>query len=56
MRAKGRKNEAFRLDSGVTQKCAISLWVFIVYINVVMKELKLELRRFETKVSNDGKE
>ena len=44
-RVKGGKSERFRIDSGVRQGCIISPWFFNVYMDAVMKEVKLGMGR-----------
>ena len=34
--------DCFRINSGVRQGCIRSLWILNVYVDVVMKEVKLE--------------
>ena len=41
VRVKWSESECFRVDSGMRQGCIISLWLFNVYINEVMKEMKM---------------
>ena len=42
---KGGESECFRIDSGVRQELISSSWLFNVYIDAVMKEVKMEMRR-----------
>ena len=37
--------EQFRTDSGVRQGCIISLWLFNVYMDAVMKDMKMGMGR-----------
>ena len=39
-KVKGGESECFRIDSGVRQA-----WLFYVYMNAVMKEVKIRMRR-----------
>ena len=41
VRVKGDESEFFRIDSGVKQECIMSPWLFIVYMDAVMKEVKI---------------
>ena len=40
VRVKGGESECFRIDSGVRQGCIMGPWLFNVYMDAVMKELK----------------
>ena len=40
VRVKGGESEQFRIDNRVRQGCIISSWLFNVYIDAVMKEVK----------------
>ena len=42
-KVKGDEVECFRIDSGVRQGCTMCLWLFNVYIDAVMKEVKMGL-------------
>ena len=45
VRVKGGESERFRIDSGVGQSCIMSPWLFIVYMNGMMKEVKMGMGR-----------
>ena len=45
VRVKGGESEQFRIDSGVKQGCIMSPWLFKVYMDGVMKEVKIGMRR-----------
>ena len=45
VRIKGGENERFRINNGVTQGYIMSLWLFSVYIDRVMKEVKMGMGR-----------
>ena len=45
VRAKGSESEYFHSDSGVRQDCIISPWIFNVYMNPEMKEMKIRMGR-----------
>ena len=40
-KVKGGKREQFRIDSGVRSGCIMSLWLFNVHMDGVMKEVKM---------------
>ena len=52
VRVKGDEMERFRIGSGVRQGCIMSPWLFSVYMDGVMKEVKMGMGRF----LEDGKE
>ena len=41
VRVKGGVSERFRIDSGVRQGCIMSPWLFNVYMDGLMKEVKM---------------
>ena len=41
VRIKGGMSEQFRIDSGIRQGCIMSPWLFNVYMDGVMKEMKM---------------
>ena len=43
VRVKGGENETFRTDSGVRQGCIMSPWLLNVYMDSMMKEVKMEM-------------
>ena len=45
VRVKLCESECFRIDSGVRQVCIMPLWLYNVYMDVVLKELKMEMGR-----------
>ena len=45
VRVKGGENERFRIDNGMRQGCIMSPWLFNLYIDGVMEEGKMEMRR-----------
>ena len=45
----------FRIDSGVREGCIMSTWLFNVYINAVMKEVKIGMRRREVKFLEESR-
>ena len=42
---KGCESECFRIDRGVRQVCIMIPWLFNVYTDAVMKELKMGMGR-----------
>ena len=56
VRLKGGESERFRIDIGVRQGCIMSPWLFNVYIDRVMKEVKMGLERRGVRFLEDGKE
>ena len=50
LRVKGGESKRFRIDIGVKQGCIMSPWLFSVYMDAVMKEVKMGMgRRGETR-------
>ena len=47
IRVKGCESECFMINSGVRLWCIMSLWLFNVYMDVVMKEVKMGILRRE---------
>ena len=45
VRVKGGESELFRIDSGVRQGCIMSPWLFNVYMDGVMKKVKMGMGR-----------
>ena len=45
VRVKGCGRECFRIDTDVRQVCIISPWLFNVYVDAVMKEVKMVMGR-----------
>ena len=41
VRVKGGKSECFRINMGVRQGCIMSPWLFNLYLNGMMKEVKM---------------
>ena len=56
VRVKGGESERFRIDSGVRHGCITSPWLFNVYMDVVMKELKMGMGRLGLSFLKDGRE
>ena len=45
VRVRGGESEQFRINSGVRQGCIMSPWLFKVYMDAVMKEVKMGIRK-----------
>ena len=45
VRVKGGESECFRIDNVVRQKCIMFPRIFNVYMDAVMKEVKMGMRR-----------
>ena len=56
VRVKGDESEQFRIDSGMRQGCIKSPWLFNVYIDGVVKEVKMGMGRGGVSVLEDGRE
>ena len=52
----GDESEQFRIDSGVKQGCIMSLWLFNLYMDGVMKEVKMGIGRRGVSFLEDGRE
>ena len=52
----GVKNESerLRIDSGVRRGCVMSLWLFNVYMDAVMKKGKMGKGRMEQRYQEEG--
>ena len=49
VRVKGGMSECFKIDRDVRQVYIMSLWLFNVYMDAVMKELKIGMERLEVR-------
>ena len=49
------ESEQFRIDGGVRQGCIMSPWLFNIYIEEVMKEVKMGMRRRGVRFLEDGR-
>ena len=56
VRVKGGESECFRIDSGDRQVCIMSHWLFNVYMDAVMKEVKMGMGRRGVRFQEKGKE
>ena len=45
VRVRGGESERFRIDSRVRQGCIMSSWLFNVYMDAVMKDVKMGMGR-----------
>ena len=45
VRVKGGESGGFRINSGVRQGCIMSPWLFNIYMDAVMKEVKMGMGR-----------
>ena len=52
---KGGESESFRINGGVRQGCIMSPWLFNVYMDAVMKEVKMGMWRRGMRFHNGGK-
>ena len=55
-RVKGGESVWFRIDSGVRHGCIMSPWLFNVYMDAVMKEVKMGMGRRGVRFLEDGRE
>ena len=53
---KGGENNRFRMDSRVRQWCIMSPWLFNVYLDGVMIEVKMGMKRRRVRFLEDGRE
>ena len=53
---KGGESECFRINSGVRQGCIISPWLFNVYMDTVIKEVKMGMGRRGVRFQEEGRE
>ena len=56
VRVKGGDSEWFRIDSGARQRCIISTWLFNVYMDTVIKEVKIGMGRRGVRFLEEGRE
>ena len=55
-RIKGGESEQFRIGSGVRQKCIMSPWLFNVYVDGVMTEVKMGTGRRGVSFLENGRD
>ena len=53
---KGGESEGFRIDRGVRIECTISPWLFPVYMDAVMKEMKMGMVRRGVRFLEEGRQ
>ena len=56
VKVKGGEIERFRIYSGVRQGCIMSPWIFNVYMNAEIREVKMGMGRTGVRVLEDGRE
>ena len=56
VRLSGGESECFRIDSSVRRRCVMSPWAFNVYMDAVMKKMKLEMERMGVRFLGERKE
>ena len=56
VRVKRCESECFRIDNGVRQGCIMSPWLFSVFMDTVMKELKIEMGRRRVRFQEERRE
>ena len=56
VRVEGCENECFRIDSGVRQVCFMSPWLLNVYMEAIMKELKMGMGRRGVRCQEEGRD
>ena len=55
VRVKGSESERFEIDRGVKQGCIMFPWLFNVYMDAVMKELKMGIGRIGVIFMEEGR-
>ena len=56
VRVKGGESECFRINNGVRKGCIVSPWLFNVYMDAVMKTLKMGIGRKRVRFQEEGRE
>ena len=56
VRVKGGDSGCFRIDSGMRQGCVMSPWLFILYIDAVMKKVKMRMGRMGVRLLEKRRE
>ena len=56
VRIKRSESKWFKTDSGVRQVCIVSPWLLNVYMNAVMKEVKIGMGKRRLRFLEDGRE
>ena len=55
VRVKGDEIASFRIDCGVRQGCIPFPWLFIVYMDAVMEEMKMGIGRMGVRFLGEGR-
>ena len=55
-RVKWGESEQFKMESGVRQGCVMFLWLFNLYMDGVMEEVKMGMGRRGVRLLEDGRE
>ena len=55
VRVKEVESERFKIDSGVRQGCIMSPWLLNLYMDAVMKEVKMGMGRRGVRVLEEGR-
>ena len=56
VRVKGGEIECFKIDSGVRQGCIMSPWLFNIFMDIEMKEVKIGMGRRGVRFQLEGNE
>ena len=56
VRVRGSESECFRIDSGVRQRFIMSPWFFYVYMDVLLKEVKMGRGRRGMRFQEEGRD
>ena len=56
VRVKGGENKCFRTTSGVRQRCIMSPWLFNIYMETMMKEVKMGMGKRGVRFQEEGRE
>ena len=56
VRVKGGESEFFRTNSGVRQGCIMAPWLFNVYMDAVMEDVKIGMGRKGVRFLEEGRE
>ena len=53
---KGGESECFRIENGVRQGCIMSPWLFNIFMDIEMKEVKIGMGRRGVRFQLEGNE
>lgn len=56
VRIKGEESGSFEIGVGVRQRCVMSPWLFNIYMDGVMKEVKMRTRNEGAELVRNGRE